>query len=117
MGIEYSRTVSRRNKLPPRRGQPAETPLDLPPEKAHSILGTQLTKLQELKGRNYQEAEALEDEWFNLTAKMVLRSFGSGSPNYSNFRSGRSAGEHSMIPYGAGVPHALYQSNFEARQQ
>jgi hypothetical protein len=47
----------------------------------------------------------------------VLRSFGSGSPNYRNFRDGRSAGEHFMVPYGAGVPHASNQRNFEARQQ
>ena len=89
----------------------------MPPEKAFSVLKTQLAKLQELKGRNYQEAEAAEDEWYNLTAKLVLRSFGSGSPNYINFRNGRSAGEHYMIPYDAGVPHALNQRNFEARQQ
>jgi len=89
----------------------------LAPEKAYSVLKAQLAKLQELKGRNYQEAEAAEDEWYNLTAKLVLRSFGSGSTNFSNFRNGRSAGEHYLLPYGAGVPHALNQRNFEARQQ
>ena len=69
-----------------RRNQPSEVPADLPPVKAHSVLKAQLSKLQELKGRNYQEAEAAEQEWFNLTEKLVLRSFGSGSRNYSNFR-------------------------------
>lgn len=103
--------------MPPRRTQPAETLSDLLPEKAYTVLKTQLAKLQELKGRNYRDAEATEDEWFNLTAKLVLRSFGSGSTNYSNFRSGRSAGEHYMVPFDVGVPHALYQQNFEARQQ
>lgn len=109
----------REENLSPRRTQPAETPADLPPEKAYSFLKAQLAKLQELKGRNYQEAEAAEDEWFNLTAKLVLRSFGSGSTNYGNFRRGRSAGEHSMVvyDYDAGVPHAQNQRNFEARLQ
>ncbi len=103
--------------MAPRRIQPTETPPDLPPEKAYSVLKGQLAKLQEMKGRNYQAAEAAEDEWYNLTAKLVLRSFGSGSPNYLNFRRGRSAGEHQMVPYAAGVPHGLNQRNFEARQQ
>ena len=103
--------------MPSRRLQPAETAADLSPEKAYSVLKAQLEKLQNLKGRNYQEADSTEDEWFNLTAKLVLRSFGSASTNYSNFRSGRSAGEHRVVPYGAGVPHGLNQRNFEARQQ
>jgi len=50
--------------LPPRRPQPAETPPDFSPEKAHSVLKTQLVKLQELKGRGYQTVDAAESEWF-----------------------------------------------------
>jgi hypothetical protein len=89
----------------------------LPPEKAYSVLKAQLTKLQDLKGRNYQEADAAEEEWFQLTEKLVIRSFGDASANHRNFRSTRSAGEHYMVPYDAGIPHALNQRNFEARQQ
>jgi len=100
-----------------RKVQPAGTPPDLPPEKAYSLLKKQLEGLQSLKGHDYQAAEAAEDEWYNLTEKLVMRSFGSESPNHRNFRSGRSAGEHSMVPYDAGVPHGLYQRNFEARLQ
>ncbi len=103
--------------MPTRRTPPAGTPPDLPPEKAHSVLKTQLAKLQDLKGRNYQEAEASEDEWFQLTAKLVLRSFGSESPNYSNFQGASHVGEHRMLMYGEPTPHAQYQRNFEARQQ
>jgi hypothetical protein len=103
--------------LPQRRIQSTETPADLPPEKAYTVLRAQLAKLQELKDRNYQEANAAENEWFNLTAKLVLRSFGSGSPNYSAFRAGRSAGEHQMARYGSGTPHAQNQRNFGARLQ
>ncbi|MGA7920069.1 MAG: hypothetical protein WCA38_10380 [Candidatus Acidiferrales bacterium] len=69
--------------LPSKRSQPSETPPDLPPQKAHSVLAAQLEKLQAFKTQGYQQAEAAENEWFQLTAKLVMRSFGSGSPNYS----------------------------------
>jgi len=101
--------------LPTRRSQPAEVPPDLTPERAYSALSTQLKKMQDLKGRNYEEAHGAEEEWFQLTAKLIMRSFGGSSPNYSNFRSARSAGEHFMVPYGAGIAHAQNQKNFEAR--
>jgi hypothetical protein len=103
--------------LPARRAQPSETPPDLPPERAFAVLSAQLKSLQALKGRNYSEAEAAEDEWRQLTEKLVIRSFGSGSPNVRNFRMATSAGEQFMVPYGAGVSHELYQSNFGARVQ
>src|SRR6266705_2479185 len=97
------------NAMSARKVEPAGTPPDLPPEKAYSLLRKQLEGLQSLKGRNYQEAQAAEDEWYNLTAKLVMRSFGGESPNHRNFRNGRSAGDHRMVPYGAGVPHGLNQ--------
>lgn len=82
-----------------------------------SLLKAQLAKLQALKGSNYQEADAAEDEWFQLTEKLVLRSFGSGSTNYSNFQEARSVGVHRMRLYGGPEPHAQNQQNFEARRQ
>ena len=103
--------------MPSRRSQPAETPLDLPPEKAHAVLKAQLEKLQELKVLKYQDADAAEDEWYNLTSKLVQRSFGSGSTNYSNFRTGRSAGHYYIRPFGGGENHSLNQENFQARCQ
>lgn len=103
--------------LPARRSQPAEIPPDLPPEKAHSVLSTQLKRMEDLKGRNYQEAKAAEEEWFQLTEKLIIRSFGSASTNYRNFSFAVSAGEHYMVPYDAGIPHAQNQRNFEARLQ
>jgi len=101
--------------VPIRRTQPAETPPDFSTEKAHSVLSGQLAKLQELKGKGYLDAKTAEDEWFNLTAKLVMRSFGSASPNYSNFARGRSAGEYYVRPFGGGEDHALAQQNFETR--
>jgi hypothetical protein len=103
--------------LPPRRTQPEETPPDFSPEKGHAVLSAQLQKVQDLKGRNYQEADAAEDEWFHFTEKLIIRSFGSASTNYRNFTRARSAGEHYIVPYGAGSPHAQNQRNFEARLQ
>jgi len=88
----------------------------LPPEKAYSVLKTQLARLQDLKGRNYQEAKAAENEWFQLTESFVLRSFGSESTNYINFRSALSAGQHYGEWKDDDVPKAHYQRTFEARQ-
>jgi hypothetical protein len=94
-----------------------EKPPDLPPEKAYSVLKAQLDKLQEFQGKDYREAEAEEKEWYALTAKLVMRSFGSDSPNYSNFRMASSAGEYYMVPGGYGADHGLNQRNFGARTQ
>jgi hypothetical protein len=107
--------------MAPRRPATQETPPDLAPEKAYKLLSAQLEKLNDFKSLNYQQAEQLENEWFQLTEKLVLRSFGSGSSNLKNFSYARSAGEHFIRPaYGwdgsyAGVDHGLNQSNFLAR--
>jgi len=102
--------------LPSKRTQPSETPPDLSPEKAYTVLKTQLVELQALRGRNYQEAKAEEDEWSHLTEKLIIRSFGSDSTNYRNFRGALFAGEHYAIMDDV-IPHARYQRNFEARLQ
>jgi hypothetical protein len=68
-----------------------------------------------LKGRHYEEARADEDVWQQITEKLIIRAFGDPSTNLSYFYSARAAGQHQMLPYGAGVPHALNQKNYEAR--
>jgi hypothetical protein len=108
--------------VPPKRPQPQETAPDLPPEKAYSVLSAQLEKLQALKEQDYQQAKAAEDEWYHLTEKLVMRSFGRASPNYRNFVNARSAGEHYMrtdFNFGgyAGIDHGLNQRNLLARLQ
>jgi len=103
--------------LTPKRTQPAETAPDLSTERAYSVLKGQLEKLQELKGRNYKEVGAAEDEWYNLTAKLVMRSFGSGSPNYKSFRMASSAGSYVMQGWGEGEDYARNQDNFQTRLQ
>jgi hypothetical protein len=75
----------------------------------------QLESLQTLRGKNYMEAEHQEQEWTQLTQSIIERSFGNPSTNLNNFHPARWAGEHAMVPYGAGVPHAANQRNFEAR--
>jgi hypothetical protein len=108
--------------MAPRRQQPQETAPDLPPEKAYTLLSAQLEKLQALKRQTYQEAQAAEEEWFQFTHRLVLRSFGSASSYYRDFGYGKSAGEHYIRPdfsfgggYDSGVDHRLNQSNFLAR--
>lgn len=108
--------------MPPKRLQPQETAPDLPPEKAYPVLSAQLEKLQALKEQDYQQAKAAEDEWYHLTEKLVMRSFGRASPNYRNFVNARSAGEHYMrddFNFGgyAGIDHGLKQRNLLARLQ
>lgn len=101
----------------PRRGHPQPTPPDLPAEKAYAALSAQLQLLQNLRGRKYDEAKPAEEEWEQLTEKIIIRAFGSDSPNANNFHRARWAGEHQITPYGAGIPHARFQSNYEARIQ
>ena len=103
--------------MAPRKTQPAEIQPDLPTEKAYSLLSMQLKKLQDLKGRNYQEVDAAETEWVQFTEKLIIRSFGNASTNYRNFRHAGSAGEYVMVPYGTGIPHGQNQRNFESRLQ
>jgi hypothetical protein len=105
--------------VPPKRTQPQGTPPDFSPEKAYSVLSAQLGKLQAFKGQGYQEADAAEDEWYYLTEKLVIRVFGSGSPNHTNFRRGRSAGQYIRPAYGEhpGADQRLNERNLLERLQ
>jgi hypothetical protein len=98
-----------------KRIQPSFAAPDLPPEKAFAALKGQLDALQHLNGQNYQQARAEEQEWRQFTEKLIIRSFGEQSPNHQNFRRTISAGQHSIVPYGGGIPHQQNQRNFEAR--
>jgi hypothetical protein len=93
---------------------PPPTPHDLSPEKAYAVLSSQLKALEKLKGRNYAEAQADEDEWENLTEKLTIRAFGSDSANVHNFYRARSAGVQIAV-YGRGVDHGRRQANFVTR--
>jgi hypothetical protein len=105
--------------VPPKH-TPQETAPDFPPEKAYLLLSAQLEKLEAFKGQSYQQATGAEDEWYHLTEKVVMRSFGSASPNYRNFRNAHSAGERRVrvsFSHRAGINLGLHQRNFQARMQ
>ena len=83
-----------------RKQQPPQTAPDLPPEKAYTALNRQLEKLKQFNGRRYEQMKAEETEWQQFTEKLVIRSFGSDSPNHTNFRNALFAGEHYIQMWG-----------------
>jgi hypothetical protein len=99
--------------------EPQETRPDLPAERAYPALTQQLSVLKEFQGTEYRQAKAGLDQWYVLTEKLILRSFGSESTNLRHFRNCRSAGQQQVMVtefYGRSEePHDLYQQNFEAR--
>lgn len=118
----YLREV-RESALPPRRSQPLQLGPDLPPEKAYAALSEQLNALKHFQGAPCEKAKAAEDEWYVLTEKLILRSFGSGSTNLAHFRHCKSVGppQTLALDYGFGGqrrnPPDVSQPRFEARLQ
>lgn len=96
---------------PRRPTPPPPNPPDFPPEKTHRALQRQLTALDKLKGRRYDEAENEEREWENLTLNILNHGFGENSENVSQFHSARWAGAHYM----GGMSPGLLQQNFQKR--
>lgn len=104
--------------MTPRISQPQRTPPDLSPERAYAALTTQLEVLRQLKGLRYTEGEPKEKEWTQLTGKLIIRAFGSDSPNKAHFSRAMSAGEYFIRPYdNEGEDHALNQRNYGERMQ
>lgn len=98
-----------------RRSQPTVIAPTLAPERAYIAVKKQLESLNSLRGKTYIEAEHAELEWMQLTENVIERSFGNPSTNLNHFFRARSAGEHFVVPYGAGIPHGANQHNFEER--
>lgn len=94
----------------PRRSEPTKPP-DWPAERALSALKQQLTGLDQLRGRNFREAENSEQEWKFLTESVIEHSFGNPSTNLSHFHMARWAGQHRV----GGMSDRELQRNFEAR--
>lgn len=84
---------------------------DLPSERAYSALTIQLQKLQELKRKDCRTAAATEKEWFQLTEKLMIRSFGSLSTNCRNFKEAGTVGAW----FRGGPNYVLDQKYFEDR--
>lgn len=74
-------------------------------------LRRQLASLDELRGKNYREAEHAEEEWRNLTLIILVHGFGEDSQNVSQFHSAKWAGEHNIM----GISPGQAQINFEKR--
>jgi hypothetical protein len=114
--MELIGTKKESAKMPPRRPIPQEPAPDIPTERAYELLSRQLEKLKSFSGLPYQQAEPIEGEWFQLSEKLMARSFGKDSSNYRNFSHAHSAGHYQRRAYGAvGVDHRLHQSNLVAR--
>jgi hypothetical protein len=98
--------------MPPRRPiPPLPKPPDFPPEKTHAALRKQLAALDNLRGKNYREADSAEQEWTNLTLNILNHGFGEDSENISQFHHARWAGQHQM----GGMSPGQIQRNFEMR--
>jgi hypothetical protein len=79
------------------------------------VLLKQLESLRQLKALGYQQGQLKEQEWVNFTGNIILKAFGSDSPNVMQFASAGSAGEYYVRPFDASEDPWLTQSNFEAR--
>lgn len=103
--------------MTPRRSQPPPTPPSLSAEKAHSVLSKQLESLRELRAVGHREGQLKEQEWVNFTGNIILKAFGSNSPNTTQFAMAGTAGEYYVIPYGATEDPAYTERNYQARLQ
>lgn len=81
------------------------------PQRALAALTQQLERLQKLKNREYQEADAEETEWVHLTQSVIEAAFGVPSTSLSKFRMANFAGEHNVM----GISTQQRQINFELR--
>ncbi len=94
-----------------RKASPPSKPPDWPAEKTLAALKNQLSGLEKLSGRRYDEAQYDETAWKNLTLNILTHGFGEGSNNVKQFYTARSAGEYYMYE----MHPSLHQSNFVAR--
>jgi hypothetical protein len=96
--------------MPPRKA-PAQTEPTIPLDRALRALTQQLEALQNLKNRNYQEADSEEREWGHLTDSIIEAAFGSPSSELSKLHMAAAAGRHSMM----GISPGQAQINFQLR--
>ena len=70
-----------------------------------------------MKAFGHREGMPKEQEWVNFTGNIVLKAFGSDSPNILQFAQAGSAGEYFIIPYGASEDPSHTERNYQARLQ
>jgi hypothetical protein len=83
----------------------------LAPDRALRALTQQLDRLQNLKNRGYEEADAEETEWRHFTQNIIELAFGDPSSSLEKFHIANAAGEHNVF----GISHQQRQINFELR--
>ncbi len=88
-----------------------QKPPTLAPDRGLRALTQQLERLQNLKNRNYKEADAEETEWAHLTQNIIEAAFGDPSSSLDKFYSASHAGTHLI----GGMRPDEYQTNFESR--
>ena len=84
----------------------------LAPDRALRALTQQLDRLQNLKNRGYEDADADETEWTHFTQSIIEAAFGDPSSSLDRFYAASHAGRISLM--GGMSPHE-YQTNFESR--
>ena len=94
MMTKYQPSGTIENMSPRRPTPPPPKPPDFPPEKTYRALKKQLTALDDLRGRRYDEVENEEQEWKNLTLNILSHGFGEDSENVSQFHHAKWAGAH-----------------------
>ena len=81
------------------------------PDRALRALTQQLDRLQSLKNRGYEEADAEETEWMHLTQNVIEAAFGDDSSNLHKFYAATHAGHHNAY----GIDEEQHQINFVSR--
>lgn len=92
------------------RENPSDDP-EISRDRALRALKGQLTKLDGLRGRRYDEAEADETGWVEFTQSIIVSTFGKSSLNLKNLESARWSGEHNLFE----MTEQQLQGNFELR--
>lgn len=85
----------------------------IPPERAIKAISQQLVKLQQLKNRNFREAEAEKNEWEHLTENIIESTFGNPSTQLNRFHHAKIAGVHLL----GGVGDHQEQLNYNSQIQ
>jgi hypothetical protein len=84
---------------------------DWPAERVLRLLRDQLEKLQEFRGKSWQETKHKEEQWQQLTGNIITHGFGEESRNIGHFTDACWKGTHNLM----GISDWQAQKNFELR--
>lgn len=76
-----------------------------------------MESLLALKTIGHHEGLPKEREWVNFTGNIIVKAFGSDSPNIVQFAQAGSVGEYYVIPFGGSEDPAHTERNYQARLQ